>query len=123
MPGNLHFCFVKDGAQSCFDGPFNELGSSQIEYLMPTFREPVLVVELLDHFSVTGGGRSTLIWTYDAKTDQFEQIFDHAINRNLNSEIRIITNGPLAGDIVMNTAGGRPAYRYHITVYRLVLLC
>lgn len=119
VPGNLHFCFVNDGAQNCVDSDFNVLGSSQIEYPTPTSHEPVLVVELVDQVSVTGGGRATLIWAYNAKTDRFEQIFDHAVNRNTNGEIRLITSGPLAGAIVMDSAGGRPTYRYHITVYRI----
>ena len=119
VPGNLHFCFVKGSAQSCFNSPFNVLGSSQIEKPTPTSREPILVVELVDNVSGTGSGRSTLIWTYNLKTDQFAQIFDHVVGHNTNGEIRVITNGPLAGDVVIDRAGEHAPYRYDITVYRL----
>jgi len=119
VPGNLHFCFVKGSAQSCFNSPFNVLGSSQIEKPTPTSREPILVVELVDNVSGTGSGRSTLIWTYNLKTDQFAQIFDHVVGHNTNGEIRVITIGPLAGDVVIDRTGEHAPYRYDITVYRL----
>ncbi len=118
-PGNLRFCFVKSRVQSCFDSPFNALGSSQIEYPTPKSREPVLVAMVVDHVSVTGGGRGTLIWGYNANADQFDQIFDRTVNRNTNGEIRLITAGPLAGAVVVDTAGPGPSYRYLIEVYRL----
>ena len=121
VPGDLHFCFTNGSNQNCSDGGFrfNALGSSQVEYPKADSREPILVVRLIDDYSATGGGRSTLIWTYNAATDQFEKVFDRGVNQNTNGEIRVITDGPLAGDIVTVRAGGRPAYRYHITVYRL----
>ena len=123
-PGNLHFCFVRGSASHCFGASypnvsFNALGSSAIEYPTPASHEPVLVVVANDQFSPTGGGRLTLIWAYNPKADQFDQMFDQAVSKNTNGEIRLITTGPLAGDIVKDVAGGRPAYRYHITVYRL----
>lgn len=120
VPGNLHFCFVKGSAQSCFNSALNVLGSTQIENPTPTSREPILVVEVIDHVSLTGSGRSTLIWAYNLKTDQFDEIFDHAVGHNTNGEIRVITNGPLAGDVVLDRAGQHAPYRYAITVYRLV---
>jgi hypothetical protein len=119
VPGNLHFCFVTGRAQSCFNSPLNVLGSSRIEKPTPTSREPILVVELVDNVSGTGSGRSTLIWAYNLKTDRFDQIFDHAVGHNTNGEIRVITNGPLAGDVVVDRAGEHAPYRYGITVYRL----
>jgi hypothetical protein len=119
VPGNLHLCFVKGGAQSCFNSPLNVLGSSHIENPKPTSREPILVVEVVDNVSLTGSGRSTLIWAYNLNTDRFDQIFDHAVGHNTNGEIRVITNGPLAGDVVIDTAGRHAPYRYDITVYRL----
>ena len=118
-PGNLHFCFVKGSVQSCFDSALNALASSKIEYLTPMSREPVLVVSVIDHVSMTGGGRETLIWAYNATTDQFDEIFDRIVNRNTNGEIRVITAGPLAGDVVVDAAGPGPSYRYLIEVYRL----
>jgi len=120
IPGNLHFCFVRDSAQSSFNSSLNVLGSSQIENPTPTSREPILVVEVVDNVSLTGSGRSTLIWAYNLKTDQFHQIFDHAVGRNTNGEIRVITDGPLAGHVVIDRAGQHAPYRYDITVYRLV---
>jgi hypothetical protein len=119
VPGSLHFCFVNESAQSCFNSPLNVLGSSQIENPTPTSREPLVVVEVVDGVSLTGSGRSTLIWAYNFKTDQFDQIFDHTVGHNTNGEIRVITNGPLAGDVVIDTAGQHAPYRYDITIYRL----
>jgi hypothetical protein len=121
VPGGLHFCFTNGSNQNCSDGgfSFNALDSSRVEYPTPGSRQPILVVRLIDHYSATGGGRSTLIWTYNAATDQFEKVFGRSVSQNTNSEIRVITDGPLAGDIVTVVDGGRPAYRYHITVYRL----
>jgi hypothetical protein len=120
-PGYLHFCFAKENASRCFDTsyPYNALGSSNIENPTPTSREPLLVVVVDDQASPTGGARLTLIWAYNPKTDQFDQIFDAAVSKNTNGEIRVITSGPLAGYIVEAVAGGRPTYRYHITVYHL----
>ncbi len=119
VPGDLHFCFVNGGARRCFDSPLNILDSSRIVYPTPTSREPLLVVSLADGVSVTGGGRSTLIWAYNSNSGQFEQVLDQIVNRNTNGEIRLITSGPLAGDVVIDRPGPRPAYRYHIDVYRL----
>jgi hypothetical protein len=121
VPGGLHFCFINGSNQNCSNAgfSFNALGSSQVEYSTPGSRQPILVVRLVDQYSATGGGRSTLIWTYNAATDQFEKVFDRVVSQNTNGEIRIVTDGPLAGDIVTAVAGGPPAYRYHITVYRL----
>jgi len=70
--------------------------------------------------AASGGPRLTAVWTYNANSDQFDQIFDHAARGQNNGEIRIITNGPLAGDIVIDRAGQHAPYRYDITVYRLL---
>jgi len=40
----------------------------------------------------------TLVWEYNAQSDQFYQIFNQAARHQTNGEIRIITSGPLAGD-------------------------
>jgi hypothetical protein len=53
----------------------------------------------------SGGPRLTLVWTYNANTDQFDQIFDHEARRQNNGEKRIVTNGPWAGDIVKYNDG------------------
>ncbi|MGA8709499.1 MAG: hypothetical protein WB646_21220 [Steroidobacteraceae bacterium] len=119
-PGNLYLCLVRNNVSSCFDSGFNIFVSSDIKALTSTSREPSFIVNL---GIVTGGstnGRRTIIWTYNAHSDQFERLFDDGANRGLNEEVRVITTGPLAGDIVVNRAPTGAPYRYHILIYRLV---
>jgi hypothetical protein len=120
LPGPLHFCFVKDGTPNCSDSQQNVLVESPIVYPTPSSSRPLLAV-LADWFTGgSGGPRLTRIWIYNPNTDQFDQIFDHQARRQNNGEIRIITTGPLAGDIVIDNAGQHAPYRYDISVYRLV---
>ena len=120
LPGSLHFCFVKDGTPNCSDSQHNALVESPIVFPTPTSSSPLLTVVADWLTGGSGGPRLTLIWTYNANTDQFDQIFDHDVRGQNNEEIRIITSGPLAGDIVIARAGQHAPYRYDITVYRLV---
>lgn len=117
--GPLHFCFVKDGTPNCSDSQNNALVEIPIVYPTPTSSSPLLTVVADWLTEASGGPRLTQIWTYDANSDQFVQIFDQYARRQNNGEIRIITNGPLAGDVVIDRAGQHAPYRYDITVYRL----
>ena len=62
-----------------------------------------------------------MIWMYNAQSDQFGRLFDDAADRGRNEEVRVITTGPLAGDIVISRAPEGAPYRYCIFVYRLVV--
>jgi hypothetical protein len=120
LPGPLHFCFVKDGTPNCSDSQQNTLVESPIVYPTPTASNPLLTVVADWRTAASGGPRLTRIWAYNAKTDQFDQIFDQQARGQNNGEIRIITKGPLAGYIVIDRAGQRAPYRYDISVYHLV---
>lgn len=120
VPGNLYLCLVRNNVCNCFDSGFNIFVSSDIKSLTPMLREPSLIVVL---GIVTGGstnGRRTIIWMYNAQSDQFGRLFDDAADRGRNEEVRVITTGPLAGDIVISRAPEGAPYRYCIFVYRLV---
>lgn len=120
VPGNVYLCLVKNDVPSCFDSGFNIFVSADIKPLTPTSRNPSLIIVL---GIVTGGstnGRRTTIWAYNSQADQFRRLFDDGVDRNRNEEIRVITTGLLAGDIVINQAPARAPYRYGISVYRQV---
>lgn len=120
LPGPLHFCFVvKDGTSSCSDSQHNALVESSIIHPTP-ISGPLLTVVADWQTEGSGGPRLTRVWTYKADTDEFDQIFDQDVRGQNNGEIRIITHGPLAGDIVIDRAGQHAPYRYDMTVYRLV---
>src|SRR5271170_6869048 len=93
---------------------------SSIVFPTPSSSSPLLTVVADWLTEGSGGPRLTLVWTYNSNTDRFDQIFDHDVRGQNNAEVRIITNGPLAGDIVIDRAGQHTPYRYDITVCRLV---
>jgi hypothetical protein len=119
LPGPIHFCFVKDETPRCSDSEFNALVTSVIVHPTPASGGALLTVVADLETLGSGGPRATIIWAYNAHSDQFDRVFDSSVRRQNNGEIRIITNGPLAGDIVMDRAGQRAPYRYDISVYRL----
>lgn len=120
LPGQLHFCFLKDDTPKCSDRRQNVLVESKIIYPAPTSSSPLLVAVADWQTEGSGGPRLTVVWAYDAISDQFDQIFAQEVRRQNNGEIRIIPTGPLAGDIVVDRDGPRAPYRYDIFVYRLV---
>jgi|HubBroStandDraft_3_1064219.scaffolds.fasta_scaffold55475_3 hypothetical protein len=120
LPGSLHFCFLRDHTPDCSDSHQNTLVESTIVHQTAAATHPLLSVVADWRTAASGGPRLTRIWVYNAKSDQFDQIFNQEVRRQNNGEIRIITNGPLVGYIVIDRAGRHAPYRYDISVYRLV---
>jgi len=78
-----------------------------------------LIVVVNDLNSGPGSGNfTTIVWAYQPKGDEFERVFGRASYRNWNEETRLITSGPLAGDIIVSVSPRRAPYRYGIEVYR-----
>jgi hypothetical protein len=72
-----------------------------------------------DVFTSGANNLSTTIWTYDHRADEFIVALETQSSRNRNDETRIVTLGPLAGDVILSIAGNRAPYQYRIAVYRL----
>lgn len=68
-----------------------------------------------------GSGRPTYtaIWVYRRQSDKFEQIWLGVSDPNHNQETRVVTSGPLSGDLVNSTATGRAPLPYLVAAYRL----
>lgn len=115
----LNFCFVKNGEATCAEVEQNDLVSSDVLYPTPGSAEPILTVVANIFTGGPGGCCTTFLWAYDAKADRFDQILVRGAPHNNNGEVRVITNGPLAGDIVISTPTANAPYRYRIAVYRL----
>jgi hypothetical protein len=119
FPGPLHFCFVRNGEATCSETEQNYLVSSDVVYPTPTSDEPLLTVVANINRGGPGGCCTTFIWAYNAKADRFDQIFVRGSGHNNNGEVRVVTNGSLAGDIVISIPPRHAPYRYGIAVYRL----
>jgi hypothetical protein len=119
--GNLHFCFVHDGKTSCSNtSPYNIFESSSTFQPRDKSQNPLIVVTA----GWTGGGSAflygPLIWAYHPKLARFDLIFSATENKSNNGEVRFITSGPLAGDVVLDRLTSPWPYRYNIVVYRLL---
>jgi hypothetical protein len=77
-------------------------------------------------FSAGSGSVSgPIIWAYDRRLDRFKRIFMAVEQDDHGSEVRFITDGPLAGYVIIDEMildglklWAQPS-RYEITVYRL----
>lgn len=138
-PGNLNFCFLKDGAADCgYNQPggapiatpmlepasyeLNHLTTAELFLPSPNAAAPLLLTQA-NFYSGGPGNRTlfTMIWAYHPAAGKFEQIWFSESYPGRNEETRIITTGPLAGDIIValdNPTGHFP-WPYGIDVYSL----
>lgn len=61
-----------------------------------------------------------IIWAYHRQSDSFSRIFSAVENPSNNGQVRFITGGPLAGDVILNQLTYSWPYRYEIIVYKLL---
>ena len=133
LPGLIHLCFVRNDKPDCSTlvgrvigldsrgseilDQFNTLERAEVVHLSG---KPLLLVSASAY---SGGPASSnltkTLWTYRADMDTFERVFSHYSFRNNNEETRLMTRGPLAGDVVVSKAPTAAPYHYSITVYRL----
>jgi len=123
-PGLIHFCFVRKGKPGCSEdtGPeflaFNTLGRAEV--VRPSGSGPLLMVTAMTYSGGPGSANpTTILWTYRSESDTFKRIFAQHSNRNNNEETRLMTRGPLAGDLVVSNAPTAAPYHYSISVYHL----
>jgi hypothetical protein len=136
----LHFCFIQNGKSTCpdicwlpntvlGDGPTcpNQSGTEYNAFEgLDSFRsigrtKADLIVAKVGW---TGGGSAfwsgPIIWAYNRHFNRFKKIFSAVENGSNNGEVRFISDGPLAGDVILNRLTSPWPYRYKIIVYRLV---
>jgi HEAT repeat protein len=113
--GPYQFCLVHAGQSTCSQAGGAVLVEAEV---VLTPRRPLLVtVTHPDVFTSGSGMYSTDVQSYNAEKDAFSLVFSNTISVNNNEETRIITSGPLAGDIaVSQEPTGRP-YHYSIHLY------
>jgi len=61
------------------------------------------------------------VFAYQRGKDRFERVFTAVESGNDNSEVRVISNGPLAGDIAEDEETIKWPYPYRILLYRLTV--
>jgi hypothetical protein len=142
--GNLHFCFVHDGRPECpsavippceridgklgcpppesggFVAAYNTFETISIFQPPDSDMTPLLVVRAGGIWGGPGSNFGPIVYRYRVETDRFEELFADTRKSNTNGEIRLVTTGPLAGDISADNAGGRRhASAYELIVYGL----
>jgi hypothetical protein len=126
-PGVLRFYFFNGQKKIpcekiCDEGFFNTLDRVSLIYPSKKARRPFLVVETHDENGGPGSNHIyVMIWSYHPITNSFEQIWFGESYINRNEETRLITSGPLAGDLILATDDPTHHFpwRYGIKVYRL----
>lgn len=144
-PGPLFFCFLHEGKPSCpsvvvrscdyldkkpscprgfkpdnFTQPYNYFGNVAVIYPTKSSKSPLLVVTVSGNYGGPGTPSGPKIWAYRRKYDRFDQIFSGDRSSNTEGEVRLITSGPLAGDVIANNDTGRWPYPYEIMVYKFL---
>src|SRR4029077_4138555 len=80
---------------------------------------PLLVARVEGVYAGSGHPVGTSVWIYRRESDRFERISSRQSDTSENEETRVVTKGPLAGDIIVNTPTSQWPWSYAITVYRL----
>jgi hypothetical protein len=117
-PPVVLMCFIHEGKDSCSPGR-NVFDSVEIVYPDEAKSQPLL--EAISHLEVDGpsvGLEDNDFWTYDAVLDKFSSAFSNQIWRDSGEETRLITAGPLRGDIIVSRITVRASPRYMIEVYK-----
>jgi hypothetical protein len=132
-PGAVTLCLSRDAGRTCdpvmtafltkrfpediFDQP-HYLIAARIETL-PGAR-PVLFVQTGSFLSVDSDQLVvTQVFVYDRTADRFIAAYRHQDGHNNNQDVRLVTAGPLRGDIVTVESPYGPPFSYVLTVNRL----
>ena len=126
-PGSLHFCFVRDDKPDCSEpvgrpvnGMIQNFNMGGADVIYPRPESPLLRVVGMSFLGGSSSGNpTTILWAYRHNSDKFERIFLNYSLANNNEETRLVTTGPLTGDIIVSNAPRAAPYRYGIIVYRL----
>jgi hypothetical protein len=144
----LNFCFVENGRPHCstvsanlfcskedngdgsncdsvaktlFGGPVNKLDGVTLINPTPSARYPLLVATAGFDFGRGAPPVEEVIWTFDTTKQSFRCIWFASINGGRNEDDRLITHGPLAGDLIVavNDPTHHWPWPYGIAVYHL----
>jgi hypothetical protein len=115
----INFCFAKSKKTDCAGAGLNVFDSVQIIHPNGVRESPLLVARVEGVYAGSGHPVGTSVWIYRRESDRFERIFSRQSDTSENEETRVVTKGPLAGDIIVNTPTRRVPWSYAITVYRL----
>jgi len=99
--------------------PYNEWGSASVIHLAKPGLGPLLEVNPYEFTGGPGAPFGIVIFAYRPMSDTFELIFSGTSHGNVNAETRLITTGPLAGDVAADFPTERAPYPYEVTLYRL----
>lgn len=131
-PGPVTLCLSRDGGRTCdpavtgafsradaddLFGQSHELLDARVE---ATPDRPVLLVRTGTLLSANGDqGVRTQILTYDRVKDAFSIAYDQVTGHNNNQEVRLMSSGPLRGDVVSAVPTENKPFGYWMTVSRL----
>ena len=137
-PGMIALCLAHEAALDCAGPKFPSAGgqiaatpnwdkdidnhhqlSAMIVAPQPGIARPLL---LLTTASLPSGDGDRLlsmfVLAYDKTTDRFVALFANGTPSNNNQQTRLIEQGPLAGDIIVDEPTPTAPFGYFITVYR-----
>jgi len=132
LPGRVTFCLSRDSAKTCDPAMTGRLTAAEPDelYALPHFLETakverargrtLLLLRTSSAPAFNGDqGVHTQILVYDRERDAFAIAYDYLVGRNTNQEIRYVTSGPLAGDVISAEPTQNFPYGYWVVVSRL----
>jgi hypothetical protein len=127
-PGAIQFCLQKGAGPCAMDltPPLTASGPGWDPHYL-TLAKPVypkgagappLLMLVTASLHAGDGGQlvATQLFSYDRAGDRFERVFARSVGTNNNEEVRFVTSGPLAGDIVSAEPTQNAPYGYWIEV-------
>ena len=80
--------------------------------------EPPLLMVITASLHAGDGGQlvATQLFKYDRASDRFERVYARSVGTNNNEEVRFVTSGPLAGDVISAEPTQDAPYGYWIEV-------
>lgn len=126
--GPLALCFVDELRPHCtyatpssdlswFSTPL-QLYSAEVVFAGADNTGPLLFIKT---GSASGGNGSHSIYselfTYDARSNEFQSVFTNSTGSNNNQETRFIERGPLRGDVIVADPTASAPFGYWISVY------
>ena len=127
-PGAIQLCLQK-GARPCaldLTPPLTPSGQGwephYLSFAKPVYPKgkaaaPLLMVVTASLHAGDGGQLvATQLFTYDRAADRFERVFARSVGTNNNEEVRFVTSGPLAGDVISAEPTEKAPFGYWIEV-------
>lgn len=126
----VYVCFVQRRAPHCvttfpdernirptYRSTYHLLGAKVVD-ARHTGSGPLLLLKTASWYAVDGGHIiRTALYAYDRKSDAFRAVFAGTTGSNNNQATRLVTRGPVRGDVIVDYPTQRAPYTYWIEVY------